>query len=232
MKNLTIIFAQFGFRASMLEPTYSSFKKYFGDDTNFTLYTDDVLLDVPNVKCRSVHPPYSKLDSRYGNRCNDLYKGIGLMESETEYSIAVDNDMRIMSNDVLTIIPFIKKFGLCLPANPRLMVKVDNSIGIDSDKKFDETKGCGYISNMSPIGFYKENIVAKKVLSNYCNIMTSNPVRGPVAMWRAIWDETSLLNPYLLPPQWCVCAEDCGVGNEIILHVGHDKVRKHYGVKI
>jgi hypothetical protein len=59
--------------------------------------------------------------------------------------------------------------------------------------------------------------------------MRQRPIRGPTAMWRAIWRSNK--NPYMLPPQWCVCQENCGVGNEIMLHVGHEKVKQYYGVK-
>jgi len=47
-------------------------------------------------------------------------------------------------------------------------------------------------------------------------------------MWRAVYQTE--VAPYILPPQWCVCAENVGIGNEIILHIGHDKVREFYGV--
>jgi hypothetical protein len=86
----------------------------------------------------------------------------------------------------------------------------------------------GYAVNMTPIVFDTKNERARRVLTAYCESMLQNPVRGPLAMWRAIY-QTGVA-PCLLPPQWCVCAENVGIGNEVILHIGHSKVREFYGI--
>jgi hypothetical protein len=58
--------------------------------------------------------------------------------------------------------------------------------------------------------------------------MEKNPVRGPVNMWRAVYQAGFF--PCLLPSQWCVCAEDVGIEEPVILHIGHEKVRDYYGI--
>jgi hypothetical protein len=56
--------------------------------------------------------------------------------------------------------------------------------------------------------------------------MLSHPTRGPLAWWQAMWDFDYA--PLILPPQWCVCERHIGVGDEIILHEGHESVKRHY----
>lgn len=223
---ITLVFAQFGKRADNLNPSLDSFKKHF-PDSKCVLYSD-VDVKIEGVETKVVNPPYDKNHKRYGHRCNDLYKAVGLLEASTEYAIALDSDMLIVSDQVKTLLPLTKGFDLCLPVNPRFMVKVDSGCGEDSDKKLDETEGSGLITNMSPISFYTSSSKFQVLLAFYKSEMLNNVVRGPIAMWRAIWRKQ--LFPCILPPQWCVCAEHCGVGNEIILHYGHHQVRRHYKV--
>jgi hypothetical protein len=221
-----LVFAQFGSKSTTVEPSLSSFKTYFSE-AKTTLYTDCETNTVKGIdRLITVSPPYNKTDPRYANRSNDLYKGIGLLESKADIAIALDADMLVVSDHVLTLIPLTKRFGLSLPANPRALVKVDALVGADGDNALDETNGCGQALNMSPIAFATQHERAMDLLGVFCDEMLSRPVRGPLAMWRAIW--RSGFNPYVLPVQWCVCQEHVGIGNEIILHVGHDKVREYY----
>jgi hypothetical protein len=224
--SMTLVFAQFGDCASVLDPSLTTMKRHF-PECNVVLYTDSNV-NVDGVDVIVVNPPYARGSERYGNRCNDYYKVHGLLEADTPYAIAMDSDMHVFSERVRTILPLTEKFGFCLPVNPRHMVYVDNTIGADSDKIFDESEGCGHISNMSPISLYKNDSRAREVFSAYLEGMITKPIRGPVAMWNAIWKTGNF--PCLLPIQWCVCAENCGVGNEIMLHVGHQKVKSFYGV--
>jgi hypothetical protein len=224
---LEIIMAQFGKRIDV-EPTLSSFKKYF-DGAKYTLYTDKVPSDDIGSEFNDVciiKPPFNKTHSRYGNRCNDLYKVIGLLDSSCDVSIAVDSDMQVCSTDVYSILNLTKKFGACLPANSRNLVGIDNEVGADSIPMVEDFDN-GYITNMSPISFSKDHQQARDMLNNYCDRMLKNPQRGPQVMWQAMWDTGFF--PCLLPLQWCVCEKDIGIGHEIILHVGHQKVREHYG---
>lgn len=226
---MEIILAQFGPRSDKIEPSYSSFKALF-PSAEFKMYSDmpHPGLPFPTVV---VQPPYDKSHPRYGYRCNDLYKAVGLLGSTHDISMAIDNDMWVFNPHAEALVALTERFGMCLPANPRLLVKVDTLIGEDSDRCLDPLdRGTGYAVNMSPITLSKKCQPALRLLLRYIGIMESQPVRGPLAMWRAIWLGNDFFNPYILPPQWCVCAEDANVGNELILHVGHDKVANHYKV--
>lgn len=163
---------------------------------------------------------------RWGWRMNDYHKARLLLDTDADVVVAMDADMWIVSEKVKSLYHLAERFGLCLPANPRKLVSVDTEIGADSDKAIDYSEGTGYAMNCSPIAYHRGNQRKDWIIRTYLDLMRSNPVRGPLAWWRAAWvcGET----PYLLPPQWCVCGEDVGIGNEIILHVGHEAVRRHY----
>lgn len=169
---------------------------------------------------------YDRDHPRCGNRMNDLYKIEGLLNLEDGFGLALDADMKIVSEDVKTIVPLIKKFGLCLPSNPRLLVRIDTLIGADSDRGLDDTNGNGFAFNSAIIGYDVDNAQATRVLLETRDIMLKTPMRLPLALWRAVY-KTGFY-PCLLPPQWCVCAGNEGVGDEIVLHVGHPEVRDYY----
>jgi hypothetical protein len=56
--------------------------------------------------------------------------------------------------------------------------------------------------------------------------MKKDPSRASLALWKAAW-ETGIY-PYILPKQWCVCIGDQGIGNEVILQIGHKEVAYYY----
>jgi len=219
-----LIFAQFGSHAGKLEPSLGSFLSFF-PSAGVVLYTDEPL-SFPGIEVRTVIPPFPAGSRRYGHHCNDFYKVTGLLESSAAVAVALDRDMIVVSPEVRALIPMTLKFGLCLPANPRGLVKVDNTVGCDSDGRLDESLGCGYSPNMSPMACRPGDRRARRLLGACAALLKSQPVRGPVAMWRACW-KTGIF-PCLLPPQWCVCGGQCGMGNEIILHGGHQKVLDYY----
>ena len=95
-------------------------------------------------------------------------------------------------------------------------------------KEVGEELGLMHAVNMAPIVFDRSNPRAALALVMYKKIMEESPHRGPLVMATAM--HSINFAPCLLPPQWCVCREHVGIGNEIILHVGHPEVRKHYGV--
>lgn len=164
---------------------------------------------------------------RQGWRMNDFVKVRKLLDSGADIAISFDADMRIVNREDARVLPLLaERFGLCLPLNPRYLVRVDTAIGADSDGVLDETRGCGLSLNCSPIALNLHDSDARICAENYCDEMLARPVRGPIAWWRAIW-QTGFF-PCVLPPQWCVCAENVGCGNEIVLHIGHQKVRKYY----
>lgn len=212
MNSVEFIFAEFGERS--LTPNIGMIEKYF-PSAAVTVFND-----------KNTVPQFETKHHRYGWRMNDYYKVKGMLESKADIAIALDADMDIVSSEVKTIIPLVNKFGLCLPANSRHLVRVDTLIGADSDKVLDETNGNGFAFNAAIMALDRINRDAVACMERYCQIMNHNPVRGPLALWRAVWDTG--FYPCLLPQQWCVCELDVGIGNEIILHVGHKKVKEFY----
>lgn len=241
-----LIMAEFGedrtnkggatFNSHRLNPTYDTFKRWF-PDCKVTLYTDHPNISIPkgNIELKVVDPIF-KGQHRYGNRCNDYYKVFGLLESDCDVAIALDSDMAVVSPEVKSLIDITKKFGSCVPQNPRMQVRFDGIKGADADYNIEEdgSRGNGMANNMSPICLHTKSERGKKLMRHYLKQMETHPVRGPLAMWRASWK--SGINPYLLPLQWCVCPPHKGpansllndTGNEIMIHVGHDNVKKFY----
>ncbi len=214
-------------------PSLDSFLSHFSGhpdiDVSVTIYTDqDYKNNDASLEFVKRDPIFDPDHPRYGWRCNDYYKVQALLESTADIAISLDSDMLVVSPEALTIIPITKKFGVTLPANPRMLVRVDGDIGQDGckNKTYDESNGNGFSTNMSPITFDTSNTRARSLLEEYTIHMEVEPVRGPLAMWRAQW--SSGINPYVLPVQWCVCNQDVGIGNEIMLHLGNQPVIDHY----
>jgi len=197
-------------------PTIKAIMAQFGVEPistdNISKYFDlEVFKDLPRV-----------FDGdRAGWRDNDYWKVKKLLDYDI--TIAFDGDMHIVSDKVMDIVPLVKKFGICLPANSRYLVGVDANIGMDGG---DVEIGTGYALNCGIIALDNSNERAVTLVKKYLELMEKSPARGPLVWWRAIWEAG--ITPYLLPQQWCVCEKDIGIGNEIILHIGHENVKKHY----
>lgn len=229
---ITLILSEFGpkrenaggsdlSRFRRLEPALTSFRSAF-PNSHVILYTDHEIK--ADVEIRLVDPPFNKAHRRYGWRCSDYYRVIGLLASKT-IAIYLDTDMFVYNIELFrSIVPITHKFGICVPANSRNLVMFDGAIGSDSNYVIgeDESIGCGFISNMGILSYDPESERGKNLLTCYAAKFMESPVRGPINMWRAIW--SSGVNPYFLPQQWCVCREDIEVWNPICLHVGHQEV--------
>ena len=218
-----------------LNPTFESFFQYF-PQAQLTLYTDQAYLQEQATETITVryiaHTPFKKEHPRYYWHCNDYYKVLALKECCSPIALSLDADMRIVSSEFQQIVDYAKLFGICLPANPRFQVKVDGIIGADADytKQEDPSEGNGLAVNMSPIAVATQDPRAQRVLNAYLEEMETRPVRGPLAMWRAIWKSGE--NPCYLPYQWCVCLENIACGEEHCLHEGHKKVKEYYNGKV
>ena len=221
MSTIEIIFAEFG----RVHVDVDHFRTFF-PDAIFTLFTN-VSDDFPNFdNVHRVFHPFEPCDPRFGNHMNDFWQIKGMEESTADVCVAFDADMRIVSSEVINIIPLVNKFGLCLPANPRLLCRIDATIGIDGGCIAEAGGGNGFAFNTAITAMDRSNRRAVATADRFCQEMENQPVRGPLAWWRACW--TTGFFPCLLPFQWCVCAEHVGIGNEIILHVGHEWVLQYY----
>jgi hypothetical protein len=222
-----IVLSQFGNKAEVLDPSFSSFRRHFPEAT-FTLYTDAApSRPWSDLQVNVVQAPFQRTDPRYGWHAADLYKALGLLESKAALAIAIDADMQIVSKDVRSLLSLTRRFGMCMPANPRYLVREDTLGGVDSDRRLDESGGCGFALNTTPIAFWTVHSAYRRLLESFKETMIRSPMRAPLAFWRVAWELG--IHPYVLPFQWCVSAEHLGIGNEIILHVGHGQVAAYYG---
>lgn len=213
-KPIDIVFAEFG--KDIRLPDVANVQQYF-KNANIQIYGEEPLPSIGDPD-----------DPNYGWRMNDYWKVAKLLESPNEVAIAMDSDMKIVSPSVVFIRHLATRFGLCLPANPRKLVAVDNMLGRDAQRIIPQSMGSMYAVNCGIIALDKRNKKAVECVETFLNIMRFRPMRGPLAWAEAIYELR--FAPCLLPPQWCVCAEDIGCGNEIVLHVGHEAVRKYYGI--
>lgn len=212
MVKIELIFAEFGERACPVN------RKHFQ-----TYFPDAEIVEISEEGRKYIGDP---THPRFGWRMNDYHKAKGLLESEADVAIAFDADMRIVSDQVRSVENLAKTFGLCLPINPRRMVRVDNAIGVDGQVLMEDAVRFMHAVNCGIIALDTHNAKARYCVKTFLNIMEATPMRGPVAWAKAFY--ATGFSPCLLPAQWCVCAEDVGCGNEIVLHTGHQKVREHY----
>ena len=211
-----------------LNPTLESFRNIF-PSALVTLYTDQPLQGLAGVKVETVIPPFDRGAERYGWRAHDYYQAFGMLQSSADITIAMDSDMLIVSDSFRVIFEFAQRFGLALPINPRLLLKIDGGIGIDSSyqAQTDSTQGLGMTYNLTPMAFSTRHPVARQLLERYCTLLLESPGRGAVHMVQASYDVG--YQPYVLPPQWCVCSprdlDSKHMWREAVaLHVGHRDV--------
>lgn len=204
------------------DPAFTSICKYM-PDAQFTIYSD-TRLPIQYGHMKIVVPRLDQLHPRYGWRCHDYYLLKGLLDHQTGVICGFDTDMLVVSQDFVKIEKMAQKWGLCMPINPRYMARVDNQKGADGKIKL----GCdvGIVYNCAPMAFNPENYEASCFLDACLFEFERNPCRLPVLLAKVAWQTG--YHPYVLPPQWCVCKEHVGIGNEIIVHVGHKEVYNHY----
>ena len=248
--SLDIIFAEFGDRSKAnqkwetsigrLDPTYEGVKKCI-PEANIICYTDDITIgdDYNGVEIRHIDSDSSPFDKDYregsgklkwGYHCCDYYQVQGLLDSNADVAISMDSDLMFASAEVRTLIPIIKKFGICCPQNERQMVKIDgiHTRGNDGDYHIgeDESRGNILTYDLWWLGFQPNDKRGRIWLEEFQRLMETNPKRGPLQLTRAAWNTG--VYPYPMPKQFGVGSGHIGCGEEIILHVGHTNVQDHY----
>lgn len=212
-----------------LEPSLSTIRQFF-PNAKFTVYSD-FDLKIEGVNLKKVQSPVPEKDHpRYLYRTADYFKFKSLLESEADFRCVVDSDMFVVSADIYRLVYLTKTFGFCAPHNPRNLLKNDMEMSLDAKQILDESAGFGHSYNQSPMTLWKDSENGKIFFENCCDFMIKEPSRASLVMWKAA--RKTSLSPYLLPPEFCVCGEDAGIGNEVLLHVGHPKVAEFYNVKI
>jgi hypothetical protein len=209
---IAVILAEFGKPA----PDVSQYRECW-PEADIQIYGD---ADVPRI------PQFE--GPRYGWRANDYFKVQKCLEAGADVAISFDGDMRIVDFHGMRSLPGLaERFGVCLPLNPRYLVKKDFTDGADVEGCIDQSLWYGPSVNCSPIAINLNDERATYLASTYCMRMLMNPQRGPLNWWDAML--ATGIAPLILPPQWCVCERHIGIGGEICLHFGHQSVKRHYG---
>ncbi|HAP94367.1 MULTISPECIES: hypothetical protein [Epilithonimonas] len=214
-----------------LDPSLSTLKKYF-PDAKYTVYSD-FDLKIKGVNLKKVEKPVlqdKKTLRRHFYHLADYYKFKGMLESEADISISIDSDMFVLNENVYSLIYLTEKFGFCVPNSSAQSMNFEVETSLDTIPVTDESKGFGTTVNITPMTLSKKSEYGKLFYEKCCEIMEKEPSRASIVMWKAAWE--SGVYPYFLPKEFCVCRGSEGLGNEVILHVGHPTVAEFYNVKI
>lgn len=236
--SLEFIFAEFGENRvnaggneftteNRLNPTLDTLRHYF-PHAKYTVYSD-FDLKIEGVETILVEIPVPDIENpRTGHRSSVYYRFKGLLNSTADFKCSIDSDMKIVSGDIISLLHLTEKFGFCVPFNTRQLLRQDMKMSLDTNEINDLSLGMGRSYNQTPMTLWKDNLNGTQYYLKCAELMAENPARGSLIMWKAAW-ETGLY-PYVLPKQFCVCEDDIGCGDEVILHIGHPKVAEYYSV--
>ena len=208
-----------------LNPSLKTLKEYF-PNAKYTVYSDfDLQIDgVELIKVSS--PVVDASHPRYGYRTADYYKFMALVNSKADFKCILDSDMQIVSSDIVALIHLTQKFGFCVPYNDRQLLRNDMQISKDTQVIIDDSLGMGHSYNQSPMTLWQNDERGQLFFTTCADVMKNDPSRASLVMWKTAW-QTGVY-PYILPKQWCVCDGNEGIGNEVILHVGHKSIKEYY----
>lgn len=217
------------FQGNRLEPSLSTLKKYF-PKAKYTVYSD-FDLEIPGVKLKKIIASPVKDDGnpRHLYRTADYFKFKSLLDSEADFRCVVDSDMFVVSDNIYRLVYLTKIFGFCAPYNSRNLLKKDMQISLDTLPIDDLSGGFGHSYNQSPMTLWRGNEAGTQFYEACCKFMIEEPSRASRVMWNAA--QKTGHSPYLLPAEFCVCAGEEGIGNEVMLHVGHPSVAEYYNIK-
>lgn len=211
--------------SSRLNPSLDTLRHFF-PKAKFTVYSDFDLQEVGVNLIKVTSPIPEKDHPRYMYRTADFFKFKSLLNSTADFKCVVDTDMFAVSPEIYTLPYLTKLFGFCAPSNPRNLMKNDMEISFDAGEIPDMSRGFGHSYNQSPMTLWKQHSEGHDFYEKCCEIMIKEPSRASLVMWKAA--QSTGYFPYLLPPEFCVCVGQEGIGNEVLLHVGHKSVAKYY----
>lgn len=218
------------FSGNRLEPSLSTLKKYFPNAT-YTVYSDyDLEIPGINLKKIIVSPIKDEEHPRHFYRVADYFKFKSLLDSDADFKCVVDTDMFVASEEIYRLVYLTQIFGFCSAYNPRNLLKKDMEISLDTKEIKDLSNGFGHSYNQSPMTLWKNHEAGTKFYKSCCDLMISDPSRASRVMWNAA--QKTGASPYLLPAEFCVCDGQEGIGNEVLLHVGHPSVAEYYNIKL
>lgn len=243
-KNIEFIFSEFNEKRvnagganfntsslSRLDPSLSTLKRFF-PSAKYTVYSDfDLYIDgVDLVRIKNPILQNDIQNPRHFYHLADYYKFKGMLNSKADFAISIDSDMFIWNDNILSLIALTEKFGFCVPNSSAQSMNSEITMFLDTIPINDASKGFGTNCNITPMTFDTKSERGKAFYTECCNIMEQEPSRASIVMWKASW-KTGMY-PYVLPREFCVCRGSEGIGNEVILHVGHPSVAEYYNIKI
>lgn len=234
----TIILAEFGDRHEQLIGLFENIRKHCG--ISIHLYGD----------AQAVSREYSTYgvkriliadDEKFTDNpvaLSNYYKVHGAFQTSGSVML-LDDDMRITSKAFVQGFELAEKFGICVPANPRIYA-INNALGGDVPNNV--RSYIGQLSkapalNFSPMFVDMENS-RSHIFMEQLQFILKGAFRGTIALWIAAL-ETGIV-PLILPEQWCVCGSNAEhlknyskrlSGTEtaiepMLIHYGHRKVRE------
>jgi hypothetical protein len=250
MFNRVFITAAFGDRCKQVERLIKNIRK-FSKLPIYIITTKDSKVancDVFQLRSLQVYLKFVKRiwpkDSYRADIRNSNYYKIKFAK-EFDSACLLDDDMFILNHQYFDGFRLAEQFGAALPLNPRIFVGF-NAMGADvKQKDMDEilkTPIFAPACNFSPFfictRFTKTNIFLNELLRQ----LKDNVCRGTLAIWKASWE--TKFTPIYLPEQWCVCGENAEYWKNytiqlkgrqvkvdpIMLHLGHDNVKKIFGI--
>lgn len=214
-----------------LEPLLGTFRVLF-PEARVVLHADEEG-EIEGVEVCRAETPFDPDGPHYATRARDYARVRGLLRSEARVAVAMEADMRIVSEAFRTLVPLVERFGLAVAASPRLLVATDAALGEDASEAAvaDTSGGKGFAYARSPLALDTRHEQARSVLEAYLRLMEEEPARGPLVLWRAAW-ETGF-PPYVLPFTWCLGSPSVLTskhmrGEEIVLRTGEPGVVAHF----
>lgn len=214
-----------------LDPSLTTLKKYF-PNAKYTVYSD-FDLNIERVDLIKVEKPVlqdRKEHPRHFYHLADYYKFKGMLESDADIAISIDSDMYVWNDNIYSLIYLTEKFGFCVPNSSAQSMNFEIAASLDTIPIKDESKGFGTNCNITPMTLCKNSKEGIEFYTECCKIMEKEPSRASIVMWKSSWKTRKY--PYAIPREFCVCRGSEGIGNEVILHVGHPSVAKYYNVKL
>lgn len=195
-----------------------------------------------NINIEYVERQWPKGSYREGIRNSNYHKINFALEHRHESLCLLDDDMHIVNALFVEGFEIAERFGVAIPNNPRVfngynMMGADVS-SRDREMVLSELKIPPTIPAVNFSPFFTAPILAGKFLTYLKNELKNVACRGTVAIIKAMWN--SKFTPVILPEQWCVCGSNAQYIKDytkvlkgktinippIMLHLGHDEVRK------
>lgn len=216
---------------SRLDPSLSSLRKYF-PKAKFTVYSDfDLKIEGVNlVKVENPVLQDKKHLPRHFYHLADYYKFKGMLDSNADIAVSIDSDMFVWSKEIYRLIYLTERFGFCVPNSSAKTMNFEINAQLDTIPITDNSNGYGTNCNITPMTLAKDSERGRIFYDSCCKMLINTPSRASIAMWNAAWDTS--IYPYVLSKEFCIVKGDEGIGNEVLLHVGHPSVSEYYNIKI